>query len=44
MHRDASSFDEAMEAFRLPKETEEQKQYRSQKIQEGYQHATVVPF
>ena len=44
MHKDASSFDEAMKAFRLPKNTEEEKRYRSQKIQEGYQHATVVPF
>ena len=44
MHKDASSFDEAMKAFRLPKNTEEEKRYRSQKIQEGYQHATIVPF
>lgn len=43
MHQDASSFDEAMEAFRLPKETEEQKRYRSQKIQAGYKSATLVP-
>ncbi len=41
--KDANSFNKTMEAFRLPKETEEQKQYRSKMIQEGYKGAAMVP-
>ncbi|XMB85507.1 cyclodeaminase/cyclohydrolase family protein [Mycoplasmatota bacterium WC44] len=41
--RDASSFDEVMKAFKLPKATDEEKKARSAKIQEGYKYAASVP-
>lgn len=41
--RDANSFNGVMEAFKMPKETEEQKKARSAKIQEGYKEAISVP-
>lgn len=41
--RDANSFNGVMEAFQMPKETEEEKQARSAKIQEGYKAAIAVP-
>lgn len=40
---DATAFDGVMEAFKMPKETEEEKKARSEKIQEGYKHALEVP-
>lgn len=41
---DASSFNLVMEAFKMPKESEEDKIKRSEKIQEGYKKAALVPF
>lgn len=41
--RDASAFDGVMEAFKMPKDTDEQKAERSSAIQRGYQHAAAVP-
>jgi len=40
---DTKAFDKVMEAFKLPKETEEEKKNRSNKIQEGYKIALEVP-
>ena len=40
---DARSFDAVMEAFRLPKEGERERLYRSRMIQKAYQKATVTP-
>lgn len=40
---DASSFDEVMKAFKMPKGTDEEKKARSAKIQEGYKYAASVP-
>lgn len=41
--KDASAFDKVMEAFAMPKETEEEKAARTAKIQEGYKIALEVP-
>lgn len=41
---DAHAFDEVMKAFRMPKETEDEKFLRSQAIQKGYKVAIDVPF
>jgi methenyltetrahydrofolate cyclohydrolase len=41
--RDASAFDGVMEAFRMPKETDEQKAERLAAIQRGYRQAASVP-
>ena len=41
--RDANSFNGVMDAMKLPKETEEEKAKRSEKIQEGYRNAIDVP-
>ncbi len=43
MDRDANSFDSVIEAFKLPKETEEEKEIRSREIQRGYAKAIKVP-
>lgn len=43
MDEDTEAFNEVMAAFKLPKETEEDKELRSEKIQEGYKKATMVP-
>lgn len=40
---DSNSFNKVLEAFRLPKETEEEKAARSQAIQDGYKYALEVP-
>jgi methenyltetrahydrofolate cyclohydrolase len=40
---DAAAFDRVMASFRLPKETEEQKQARSLQIQAGYRGAVEPP-
>ena len=40
---DTNAFDEVMKAYRLPKETDEQKALRSEKIQEATKHATLLP-
>ncbi|MBI9013946.1 MAG: cyclodeaminase/cyclohydrolase family protein [Clostridiales bacterium] len=41
--KDASSFDEVMKAFKLPKETDEEKVTRTNAIQEGTKYAASVP-
>ncbi|QQK08769.1 cyclodeaminase/cyclohydrolase family protein [Miniphocaeibacter halophilus] len=40
---DAKSFDGVLDAYKLPKETDEEKAFRKQKIQEGYKVAMDVP-
>ena len=40
---DSSAFDDVMKAFKMPKETEEDKKKRSAAIQEGYKVALEVP-
>ncbi len=40
---DTKAFDKVMEAFKLPKETDEEKMARSKAIQEGYKIALEVP-
>lgn len=40
---DSTAFDDVMTAFKMPKSTEEEKQARSNAIQEGYKHALEVP-
>lgn len=42
--KDATSFDEVMKAFKLPKNTDEEKQIRTKTIQEGMKYAASVPF
>jgi len=41
--RDANSFDDVMKAFKLPKETDEEKAARTAAIQEGTKYAASVP-
>lgn len=41
--RDANSFNGVMDAMKLSKETDEEKELRSEKIQEGYKAAIEVP-
>lgn len=41
--KDASSFDGVMKAFKLPKETDEEKAARTAAIQDGYKEAIAVP-
>lgn len=43
MDEDTTAFNGLMAAFKLPKDTDEEKQIRSQKIQEGYKEATEIP-
>jgi len=40
---DACSFDDVMKAFKMPKETDEEKAARTAKIQEGTKYAASVP-
>lgn len=40
---DASSFDDVMKAFKLPKETDEEKKARTEAIQSGYKKALEIP-
>lgn len=42
--KDATAFDGVMEAFKMPKDTDEEKKARSNAIQEGYKKALDVPF
>lgn len=42
--RDSESFNKYMEALKLPKETEEEKNLRSHLMQEGLKEAAIVPF
>jgi len=41
--KDTNAFNDVIKAFRMPKETEEQKEKRSKTIQEGYKTAAKVP-
>ena len=41
---DAESFEDVLRAYRLPKETEDQKKQRSAEIQKALQSAIAVPF
>ncbi|MBN2797114.1 MAG: cyclodeaminase/cyclohydrolase family protein [Clostridia bacterium] len=41
--KDATSFDEVMKAFKLPKETDEEKTARTEAIQEGTKYAASIP-
>jgi formiminotetrahydrofolate cyclodeaminase len=41
--RDAHAFDSVMEAFKMPKDTDDQKARRSAAIQDGYASAAEVP-
>lgn len=43
MDVDTDAFNQVMDAFKLPKETDEEKAFRSKKIQEGYTAAMEVP-
>ncbi|WP_054252883.1 cyclodeaminase/cyclohydrolase family protein [Neofamilia massiliensis] len=43
MEDDTKAFDGVMEAFKMPKETDEEKKARSAAIQEGYKKAMEVP-
>ena len=43
IEEDAQSFDSVMKAFRLPKDNEKERLYRSRMIQKAYQMATVTP-
>lgn len=40
---DSTAFDEVMDAFKMPKETDDEKKLRSHAIQEGYKKALEVP-
>ncbi|WP_081696568.1 cyclodeaminase/cyclohydrolase family protein [Peptoniphilus sp. BV3C26] len=42
--KDAQSFDQVIRAFKLKKDTEAEKIYRSEKIQEGYKIAAKAPY
>lgn len=41
--KDANSFDSVMKAFKLPKETDEEKAFRTAQIQDGMKYAASVP-
>lgn len=41
--KDANSFDSVMKAFKLPKETDEEKEHRNKLIQDGMKYAASVP-
>ena len=41
---DTAAFNDIMAAFRLPKDTDEAKNFRTKKIQEAYRKATLVPY
>lgn len=43
MEKDAEEFLELMKAFKLPKNTEEEKKFRQTKLEEGYKKALEVP-
>ena len=44
IQRDTNSFNKYMQAFGMPKETEEQKEIRRNAMQEGLKEAAIVPF
>lgn len=44
INKDADAFSGVMKAFKLPKETEEEKESRKAKIQESLKEAAIVPY
>ncbi len=44
VERDVAAFDAVMDAFRLPKDTEEQKSARAERVQAALRDATEVPY
>ncbi|MBU0496535.1 MAG: glutamate formimidoyltransferase [Candidatus Thermoplasmatota archaeon] len=42
--KDTDAFNDVMKAFKMPKDTDEQKQKRSQAIQTGYKKAAEIPY
>ena len=42
--KDTEAFNAIMEAFSLPKKSDEEKELRNKKIQEGTKNATLIPF
>jgi len=44
MDKDTEEFMVLMEAFKLPKNTEEEKQVRNEKIEDGYKRALDIPY
>ena len=43
IEEDAQAYEEVLNAFRLPKDTEKERLHRSRRIQKAYQKATVIP-
>ena len=41
---DTDAFNDVMKAFKMPKDTEEQKKKRTKAIQNGYKNASMVPY
>ena len=41
--RDAEAYSEVMAAFKLPKATDQEKEFRKQEIQRAFKHAALVP-
>jgi formiminotetrahydrofolate cyclodeaminase len=44
LQKDTEAFEDASKAFKMPRDTEEQKQQRATAIEEGLKKATAVPF
>jgi len=44
MEEDTAAFNEVADVFKMPKDTEEQKEKRKKAMQEALKHATMVPF
>jgi len=44
MEEDTAAFNEVANVFKMPKDTEEQKEKRKHAMQEALRHATMVPF
>ncbi len=43
IHKDSQSFQNVLDCFKLPKTTEEEKEYRKERIQKAYKKAIEVP-
>ncbi|GAA0780810.1 cyclodeaminase/cyclohydrolase family protein [Hathewaya limosa] len=43
VHRDSEIFNDFIKVFKLPKDTEQEKKYRSEEIKKGYKNALKVP-
>lgn len=44
INKDAEAFSSLMDAYKFPKESEEEKQLREQKIQQGLYNSMMIPF